>query len=103
VNKVIFLIFGLIFLAGCVSETQSISIRYDDLKQCESTPWGGFYEQDIQDFYLENYNIELIDVKMVIMEIAVCAACGCPLPIYFTANVSEKDIQNMIELGWKYN
>ncbi len=81
--------------------------------QCELTPWQEWYangsiqffkaptEKDVAvAYYSMQHNIELKDLQQISTG-PVCLACHvCPQDHFFTAEVDEKNITKMVELGW---
>lgn len=90
-----------------------VSIQFQPM-QCETTPWQAWYEEGkilyikaptneelIQDYYANEFGIELKDVNEVETDRMVCEACGvCPISNYFIASVNSDDKTTMLEDGW---
>lgn len=117
----IIIIISLFLLKGCNYERPPletpdtlIPVEYTPM-QCDITPWDSWLqnssirfiraptEQEVLNMFYSNvYNITLSDITIVNTSEVVCEACSvCSKGYWIKASVKLKEIQIMLDTGWK--
>ncbi|GEM_PF-2584681 len=76
--------------------------------QCSGNPWDNYVadlseEQAIKLYYSNEYEIEILDFLGIppAPNTVVCEACSCPRGDTVMVFIKEKDVQEMVSLGWR--
>jgi len=91
-----------------------VTIIYTPM-QCDTTPWDAWLanssirfirapteQQIISMFYGQEYNITLRDIQIIKTSDIICEACSvCSKGYNIEADVESKDLQVMLDTGWK--